>query len=38
MKDLIALLIAFVLGFFMKSLMGTVCGGRLVEGENTNND
>ena len=32
MKDWIELLVAFVLGFFMKHLLGTVCQGRLVEG------
>tara|TARA_B110000858_G_scaffold190579_1_gene238717 strand:+ start:1399 stop:1563 length:165 start_codon:yes stop_codon:yes gene_type:complete len=32
MKDWIELLVAFVLGFFMKSLMGTICQSRLVEG------
>ena len=32
MQDLIQLLIAFVLGFFMKYLLGTVCQSRLVEG------
>ena len=31
MQDWIELLIAFVLGFFMKTLMGTVCQSRLVE-------
>jgi hypothetical protein len=36
MKDWISLLIAFVLGFFMKHLLGTVCGNRLVEGEDDN--
>jgi hypothetical protein len=33
MQDWVGLLIAFVLGFFMKSLMGTLCHSRLVEGE-----
>ena len=33
MQDWVGLLIAFVLGFFMKSLMGTVCQSRLVEGD-----
>ena len=33
MKDYIELLIAFVLGFFMKHLLGTVCQSRLIEGE-----
>ena len=33
MQDWISLLIAFILGFFMKHLLGTVCGNRLVEGE-----
>ena len=32
MQDWIDLLIAFVLGFFMKTLMGTVCQSRLVDG------
>ena len=32
MQDWIGLLIAFVLGFFMKHLLGTVCESRLVEG------
>ena len=32
MKDYIELLIAFVLGFFMKHLLGTVCQSRLIEG------
>ena len=36
MRDWIKLLIAFVLGFFMKHLLGTVCGNRLVEGEDDN--
>ena len=33
MKDYIELLIAFVLGFFMKHLLGTVCQSRLIEGD-----
>jgi hypothetical protein len=32
MQDLIELLIAFILGVFMKPLLGTVCQSRLVEG------
>ena len=32
MQDWIELLIAFVLGFFMKMLLGTMCSGHLVEG------
>ena len=39
MKDWIKLLIAFSVGFFdRKMLLGTLCGNRLIEGdENTNN-
>ena len=33
MQDLIELLIAFILGVFMKPLLGTVCQSRLVEGK-----
>ena len=33
MKDWIGLLIAFVVGFFMKILLGTLCGNRLIEGD-----
>ena len=33
MQDLVGLLIAFVVGFFMKHLLGTVCQSRLVEGK-----
>ena len=36
MQDCVGLLIAFVLGFFMKTLMGTVCESRLVEGDDSN--
>jgi hypothetical protein len=32
MQDWIYLLIAFILGFFVKHLLGTVCHSRLVEG------
>ena len=33
MQDLVGLLIAFVLGFFAKHLLETVCQSRLVEGK-----
>jgi hypothetical protein len=32
MQDWIYLLIAFILGFFVKHLLGTVCRSRLIEG------
>ena len=32
MQDWVELLIAFVLGFFVKHLLGTVCNSRLIEG------
>ena len=32
MQDWVELLIAFILGFFAKHLLGTVCQSRLVEG------
>ena len=35
MQDWIGLLIAFVLGFFMKQLLGTMCHSRLVEGNSS---
>ena len=35
MQDWVGLLIAFVIGFFAKHLLGTVCQSRLVEGSST---
>tara|TARA_B110000858_G_scaffold193793_1_gene247023 strand:- start:1038 stop:1364 length:327 start_codon:yes stop_codon:yes gene_type:complete len=32
MQDWVELLIAFMLGFFVKHLLGTVCNSRLIEG------
>jgi hypothetical protein len=32
MQDWVELLIAFILGFFVKHLLGTVCNSRLIEG------
>lgn len=36
MQDWVGLLIAFVVGFFAKHLLGTVCESRLVEGTSDN--
>lgn len=38
MQDWIGLLIAFVLGFFMKSLMGTMCQSHLIEANRVDTD